>query len=298
MKVIVTGSNGLVGSRLAKSLAASGHEVLGISRGPSRVATNGYRYQSVELSVPEQIVSALQSFRPEVVVNPASMTDVDGCEKDPAGAWAANAHAPAVLALECKKLGAHLLHVSTDYVFDGDGGPYREDDVPNPRGAYALTKHAGEQAVKALAGSWAIARTAVVYGWPAAGRPNFGAWLVGALQSGSPVKLFEDQYVSPSLATSVAAMLHELAERRLPGVWNVCGATVLNRVEFGRALCERFGFSPATIAPSRMADLKLASPRPLKSGLVVEKAMHELKAKPLELAEALEGFYREFKGAT
>ncbi len=117
------------------------------------------------------------------------------------------------------------MHVSTDYVFDGEAGPYDVEALPNPRGVYALTKHGGEQAVKALAFlRGAIARTAVVYGWPQAGRPNFGSWLVSALKEGKPVKLFEDQFVSPTLALNVAEMLAELGARRLTGVWHTAGA--------------------------------------------------------------------------
>lgn len=238
---------------------------------------------------------ALDELKPEVLINPASMTEVDACEKDPAAAYAANCAAVATLALETKRLGSHLLHVSTDYVFDGEAGPYSEDELPNPRGVYAITKHMGEQAVRALAGSWAIARVAVVYGWPQAARPNFGAWLVGALQNQSPIKLFTDQYVSPTLALNAAEMLAELAERRLTGIWHTSGSTVLNRVEFAEALARRFGFSTKNVTPSLLADLKLASPRPKKSGLKVAKAMATLTAKPLALDESLERFLKEWK---
>jgi dTDP-4-dehydrorhamnose reductase len=295
MKLSVTGANGLVGSRLCALLASKGHDVQGLSRGPLRGEARGWRYASVELTDSAAVANALEAYKPEIVINPASMTDVDGCEKDPHGAFAVNVTAAAALAETTKRLNAHLLHVSTDYVFDGEAGPYAEDAIPNPRGVYALTKHMGEQAVRALGGSWAIARTAVVYGWPAAGRANFGAWLVGALQGTQPVKLFTDQFVSPSLALNVAELLAELAERRLPGLWNTSGASVVNRVEFARALCKQFGFSEANITPSRLADLNLASPRPKKSGLKVDKAQRELKTQPLALDAALKRFHEEWR---
>ncbi len=295
MKVVVTGANGLVGSRLCALLARQGHAVTGLSRGPSRIEQP---YVSVELTDASAVGRALDELRPDAVINPASMTDVDGCERDPAGAFAANCSAVATLALETKRLGAHLVHVSTDYVFDGETGGYRETDLPNPRGVYAITKHMGEEAVRALAGSWAIARVAVVYGWPQAARPNFGAWLVSALGASQPIKLFTDQYVSPTLALSAAEMLAELAERRLTGIWHTTGATTVNRVEFAQALCKRFGLQDKTITPSLLADLKLASPRPKKSGLDVGKATAELKAKPLSLEAALERFHAEWKGSS
>ncbi|HZH03592.1 MAG TPA: sugar nucleotide-binding protein, partial [Myxococcaceae bacterium] len=188
-------------------------------------------------------------------------------------------------------------HVSTDYVFDGHTGPYAEDAVPNPRGVYALTKHMGESAVKVFAPAAAIARTAVVYGYPPGGRPNFGTWLVETLRRGETVRLFKDQWVSPSLAQNVAEVLVELAERRLGGIWNACGADVVDRVTFGLSLCEVFGFNPGRITPVLMKDLNLASVRPSRSGLTVDKVRKELKAQPLPLAEALSRFREEYAAA-
>jgi dTDP-4-dehydrorhamnose reductase len=229
--------------------------------------------------------------RPEVVIHTASMTDVDGCEQEPVLAYACNVTASANVAAAARRGGSHLIHVSTDYVFDGLRGPYREEDIPNPRGTYATTKYLGEQAVRILAPSLAIARTAVVYGWPPAGRPNFGSWLVSALAKGQTVRLFEDQWVSPSLADSVAAMLAELAERKHDGIWNICGDSVVNRVTFGRAVCELFGFDPALLIPIKLKDANLASPRPQHTGLLADKARRELKEKPLRLPEALSRFH-------
>jgi dTDP-4-dehydrorhamnose reductase len=226
------------------------------------------------------------------------MTEVDACEKNPEQAYAANVTATASVAKGARRVGAHLVHVSTDYVFDGNDGPYDEEALPNPRGVYALTKHMGEQAARVLVPGCAIARTAVVYGWPPAGRPNFGAWLVGAFEKKQPLKLFQDQFVSPSLADSVAAMLVELGERKLGGIWNTCGGEVVDRVTFGRALCEVFGFDPSVITPSKLADLKLPSPRPLRSGLKVDKVRTQLAAKPLSLSESLTRFHAAWKAGT
>ena len=297
-RILVTGANGLVGVRLCRLLMKQGAEVIGAGRGPARSTPAGMKYVEVDLTVPDRLQALVNECKPELVVNPASMTDVDGCEKAPKEAYLANAALPAQLAELSKSQGFHLLHVSTDYVFDGDAGPYGIDDVPNPRGVYAITKHIGEQAIRALGGSWAIARTAVVYGWPAAGRNNFGAWLVSSFAEKKGVKLFSDQFVSPSLALNVAAMLAELAERRLTGLWHTSGATVIDRVAFGRALCEVFGFDASLITPSLLADLKLASPRPPRSGLKLEKTVATLKTQPLALAEALAQFHAEYRGVS
>jgi dTDP-4-dehydrorhamnose reductase len=291
MRMLVTGANGLVGSRLCALLASRGHEVTTLGRGSQRISGN-FDYSSVDLADQTALHSAIRTARPDVILNPGSMTDVDLCETAPAEAFQVNGIAPATIAIAARDLGAHLVHVSTDYVFDGEAGPYAEDAVPNPRGVYALTKHIGEQAVRALAPSSAIARTAVVYGWPAAGRPNFGSWLLGALRNGAPVRLFEDQFVSPSLADSVAEQLAELGERCLGGFWNICGSEVVNRVQFGQALCAEFGLDQRHIIPWRLRDSDLKSPRPARSGLRTDKAARELSARPLGLAAALGRFHR------
>ncbi|MEN9796913.1 MAG: hypothetical protein RL653_609 [Pseudomonadota bacterium] len=296
MRCLVTGSNGLVGARLSRLLASRGHEVLGLSRGPRR-AEGPFTYLARDLTDAGAVRAAVADFRPDVVFNPAAATDVDGCERDRPSAWAVNVEAVASLGRACAEVGAHLVHVSTDYVFDGEAGPYDEDAAPNPRGAYATTKWLGEQAARFWVPGATVARTAVVYGWPAAGRPNFGSWLLSSLAAGKTVQLFEDQFVSPSLADNVAEMLAELGERKLGGTFHAAGAEVVDRLTFGRALCERFGFDPILARPSRLADAKLLSPRPRHSGLRVEKAAAQLAARPLGLGESLERLYEAFHAA-
>ncbi|MBL8913110.1 MAG: SDR family oxidoreductase [Archangium sp.] len=291
MRVLVTGASGLVGSRLIKLLSSAGHTAIGLDRSGSELA--------VDMVNAAAFTDALSAAKPDAIINCAAMTDVDGCEREPSAAWAVNAEAPATLARYVRTHDCHLVHLSSDYVFDGDRGGYRPDDVPNPRGIYAITKHGGEQAIRAVAPKerFAIARPAVVYGWPAvAGKNNFGSWLVDALGSGKPVKLFSDQWVSPTHALNAAEMAAELATRRLPGIWHIAGAEVVDRVTFGHRLCERFGFDRALVQPSRMADVNLPSPRPAKSGLDVSRTSESLTARPWSLEAALDRLHAEVKG--
>lgn len=289
MRFLVTGANGLVGSRLCRKLADAGHEVVALGRGAPRSQGAG-QWVSVDLTEQPAVERAIADAAPEVILHAAAMTDVDGCERDPRGAWAANVDATANVARAASDVGAHLVAVSTDYVFDGDAGPYAEDAVPNPRGAYARTKLAAEHAALTLAPGAAVARTAVVYGWPMAAKANFGAWLAMTLAEGKQVRLFRDQWVSPSLADNVAAMLIELGERKLGGIWHTAGADVVDRLTFGLRLCEVFGFDPALVVPGTLAEARLASPRPAKSGLAIDKARRELTNQPLPLDEQLTQF--------
>jgi dTDP-4-dehydrorhamnose reductase len=280
VRIVVTGANGLVGSRLVHVLTEHGHEVTKFSR------------DVVDLSDLKSVQIEIGRAMPEVIFNTASMTEVDKCEADRERAFRDNVLSAANLASVSRATGAHLIHVSTDYVFDGNHGPYLESDQPNPRGVYAKTKRMGEEAVETLGGSFAIARTAVVYGWPQATRPNFGAWLMTQLLAGEPVKLFSDQFVSPTLADNAAEMLAELGERKCEGIWNIAGAEVVSRVAFGLTFCKELGFDPLLVIPTRLAELNLASPRPMHSGLNVEKALTILENKPMGVIEAIRRFKR------
>jgi dTDP-4-dehydrorhamnose reductase len=295
MRITVTGANGLVGSRLCRWLVVEGHTVTAVARGDRRVH-GAFEYLSCDLDDHGSASRALTASRPEVIIHTASMTEVDACERSPDLAYASNVAATANVARQASALGAHLVHVSTDYVFDGQDGPYDEAARPNPQGVYARTKWLGEEAVKLLTPHWAIARTAVVYGYPSSKRPNFGSWMLEALRGGQPVRLFVDQYVSPSLAINVAEQLAELAERRLPGIWNIAGAEVVNRMKFGETLCDVFGFDSGLLRPIRLADAGMATPRPPRCGLKVDKALGALKTRPLGLRASLEQFRAEAEG--
>src|SRR4029453_12610282 len=139
MRITVTGANGLVGSRLCRLLVVEGHTVTAVARGDCRIRGD-FQYLSCDLADSDAVGRAMASARPEVVVHTASMTEVDACERNPDSAWAANTLAAAHVAHHARTSGAHLIHVSTDYVFDGLEGPYDEGARPNPSGVYARTK--------------------------------------------------------------------------------------------------------------------------------------------------------------
>jgi dTDP-4-dehydrorhamnose reductase len=222
------------------------------------------------------------------------MTDVDGCEREPELAWRANVGGTEQVARACRALGARLVAVSTDYVFDGTRGRYREDDLPNPQGAYARTKRCGEEAALVIAPDAAVARVAVVYSGRAGAKPTFATQVVEKLSRGEPVKAFSDQVVSPTLAESAAEMTLELlVEHDLRGVLHTAGATALDRVDFARRVAARFGLS-GEIVPVKTADVKLLAPRPLRSGLDVGRATALLRAKPLPIDAALDRFHAQW----
>jgi dTDP-4-dehydrorhamnose reductase len=293
VKLAITGANGLVGGA-AVALAAERHDVLAIGRGPSRLPPGRYRWADADLGDGRSVEAALLDFRPDAVLHPGAMTDVDGCERDPVGAWRVNVGGSEQVARACRAVGARLVAISTDYVFDGEAGPYAEDALPNPRGAYARSKRCGEEAALVLAPDAAVARVAVVYSGRAGAKSTFATQVVEKLSRGEPVKAFHDQVVSPTLAESAAAMTLELLlETDYRGVLHTSGATPLDRVAFARRVAERFGLR-GEIVPVRTADVKLLAPRPLRSALRVDRAAALLENRPLAIDEALDRFHAQW----
>jgi dTDP-4-dehydrorhamnose reductase len=293
MKVAVTGANGLLGGE-AVALLAGRHEVLGLGRGPCRLPPGDRAWATVDLGDGRSAFEALRAFGAQAVLHAGAMTDVDGCERDPERAWAVNVGGSEQVARACRALPARLVAVSTDYVFDGAAGPYAEEDLPNPRGAYARTKRAGEEAALLLAPDCAVARVAVVYSGRPGAKATFATQIVEKLSRGEPVKAFSDQMVSPTLARNGAEMALELLlQTAYRGVLHTSGATVLDRVEFARRVARRFGLG-GEIVPVRTADVKLAAPRPLRGGLRVERAARTLRTKPLAIDDQLDRFFEEW----
>lgn len=292
MRVAVTGANGLLGGEAVACLAGRS-DVLALGRGPCRLPPGPYRWADADLGDGRSVEAALLAFQPDAVLHAGALTDVDGCERDPEQAWRVNAGGSEQVARACRALGARLVAVSTDYVFDGTAGPYGEDAIPNPRGVYARTKRVGEEAALLLVPDCAVARVAVVYGGRPGAKATFATQIVEKLSRGAPVHAFSDQRVSPTLARNAAEMTLELLlETEYLGVLHTSGATVLDRVEFARRVASRFGLA-GEIVPVLTAAVKLPAPRPLHGGLRVERAKALLRTQPLGIDEQLERFHAE-----
>ena len=251
MRVLVTGAGGQVGSLVAGQLA--GHEVLATDR------------DTFDLTDRENVESVVASFGPHVIINCAAYTDVDGCERNPDLAYAVNALGVRHLAVASRRIDAHVVHVSTDFVFDGQlGRPYREWDTPNPLSEYGRSKLGGEQELERHAGSWSIARTAWVYGDTAR---DFFSWVVKNYAAGELRGIADDQYASPTYALDLAHVLVQLATRRSQGVFHVVNAGSSNRWDQGVAALAALGVDGAAIPRLDSASLNRPAARPLDSTL-------------------------------
>jgi dTDP-4-dehydrorhamnose reductase len=294
MTVLVTGANGLVGTCAVARLAAAGEKVVATGRGSRRSAPAGAEYVEIDLTRPEALRELIVSTAPRAVLHCAAMTEVDACETDPVRAWTVNVRATEEAALGCRAAGARLVALSTDYVFDGERGPYSEDDLPNPRGVYAHTKRAAEDAALLLAPDCAVARVAVVYSGRRGAKRTFATSAADQLLSGKEVRAFHDQVVSPTLADNAAEMVIGLLHTGERGIWHCAGASIVTRVEFGRALARKLGADERLIVPVPMASAKLLAPRPARAGLVVERIRRLLgPSVPLDLDTSLDRFLAE-----
>ena len=281
--LLVTGGNGLLGTKLIElCLRIGGVRPVSASRQPcSNGFLGAFEFHQVDLVEVGKAEALLSSVRPQLVIHTAAMTDVDGCERQPDAAWQANVVAAEHVARACRATGAHLVHLSTEYVFDGRDGPYGEDDPPNPISVYGRSKLASERAVLAHRPEAAIARTTVLYGHAPNVRPNFVTWLLGELRARRPVRVVDDQVGSPTLADNLAEMCLGLALGRAAGVYNTVGADVLDRYAFAQVAAEVFGLDAGLIQPVSTASLAQAAPRPLRAGLRMDKLRRDFPRVPV-----------------
>ena len=251
LRILVTGAGGQVGSEVAHHLPH--HDVIALDR------------LSCDLTDRDMVEQAVAAAAPAAVVNCAAWTDVDGCEADPERAVLVNALGARHVAVACTRVGAHLVHVSTDYVFSGDkDGAYDEWDEPGPRTVYGRSKLGGEREVARHARSWTIARTSWVFG--RRGR-NFVDTIVGRAREGAPLRVVDDQRGCPTYAPDLAGALARLAVDRRPGVYNVTNEGACTWYDLAVAAVELAGLDPEVVGVTTTAELGRPAPRPANSVL-------------------------------
>ena len=290
MKVLVTGASGLLGTKLAQLALESGHNV---ESAYGEHAPQFGKPIRLDITSETDVLEQVSKGKPDVVFNTASVTDVDLCEQQPDLAMRVNGEAVGIIARACKEYDAFLIHISTDYVFDGERGLYGEGDKPAPINVYGRSKLLGEEQLQHNTPNYLLARTSVVYGWGRQHRPNFATWLIGKLKAGENVKIVSNQFASPTFNTHLAQMLLEAAERRLNGIIHMAGATRINRFNFSMELAREFGFDQALLSQADANPTSWNALRPRDSSLDVTKATKTLSSKPISIKEALQKFRAE-----
>jgi dTDP-4-dehydrorhamnose reductase len=293
-KVLITGANGLLGQALVKTFMPN-YQVLALARdASSKLPFEGFRYVQGDLHDRNGLRDCARELVPNYIINAAAYTNVDGGETEREACWHANVTGVENLVYAAQKVGARIVHVSTDYVFDGKSGPYKENDTPNPLGFYARSKLAGENALIASKANHAIARTMVLYGAGYGVRTNFVTWVIDQLRQGKAIRVVDDQWGNPTLASELAAALQRLAESGHTGIYHVSGQEIIDRFSFAQRIAEVFSLDKNLISPVKTADFNQPAPRPLKSGFVLDKAKNELGIRLSGVADGLEKFKAEF----
>jgi dTDP-4-dehydrorhamnose reductase len=268
-RILLTGGTGQLGIELQPRLSA-----LGTVLAPAR--------QQLDL-ISDQSVARIIALQPTLVVHAAAATDVERCEREPAWAYAVNAEGTRRIAEACRAVGAWMLYVSTDYVFDGaKRGPYLEEDRPEPLNVYGHAKLAGEVYVRDLAPRWAIVRTSWVYGH--VGR-NFVATILRRLQAGETLRVVTDQVGSPSYTADLADGITQLVARQVDGIFHLTNSSSCSWFAFAQAIARAVGVDSARILPITSDGLDMRARRPANS-VLANAAWEALGLPPLRSWEA------------
>jgi dTDP-4-dehydrorhamnose reductase len=289
MRVMTVGSAGLLGGNVVSVAREQEHDVVGTYH--TTEPSVGVSVSELDIRDDDRIRDLVGQYEPDVVVNCAAMTDVDACETDAETARAVNATAPGELAAVCADHGADVVHVSTDYVFDGDATePYAETDGPRPVQTYGVTKLEGERAVRAAHPDPLILRLSFVYGVDrSAGElSGFPAWLRDRLRRGERTPLFTDQRVTPSRAGAVAETILAAVDADVTGLFHVASRSCVTPYEFGTRLCERLGASKSLLEEGSRAAVDRPAERPAYTCLDVSKIEARLDRPQPTLADDID----------
>lgn len=291
-RALVIGASGLTGGALMRTLEAEGWSVIGTAMSRPR---EGLR--PLDLGDGAAVSALIHELAPNIVFLAAALTHVDGCEEDPARARRINIDGPRTCATVCKAIGAVLVFYSSEYVFDGEHGPYSETDAPRPISVYGQTKLEAERAIADIGVDSLIIRTTGVYGWDRTSK-NFAMQVWQQLSAGERMRAPSDQVSTPTLVDSLAEISVRLVELGMGGVVHVAGRNRLSRADFARRLASTFALDPALVEAVPTAELSQRAPRPLAGGLKTDRLGGLLGTEAMPLDEALKRVRRQWRADT
>ena len=279
--VLIVGASGLVGSSLMRELTPRHHVVGTYFRNPLPSCI------PLDLRNREEVRSVVHRFKPEVVLCPAAEPNVELCETDPAGTREVNVLGLQNLVAAVSDVGAFLVYFSSEYVFNGESGPYSENDVCKPLNEYGRQKWECERMIAAQLDRYIIGRVSGVYDWEER-KKNFVIRLIESLGEGRPYKVPNDQVITPTFARNLARVVSRLVDDSRCGIFHLSGSLPLLRNEFAQLIADTFDLDPALIVPVPTVELKLRAPRPKSAGLKCDKAQVLLDFPIVDPHEGLE----------
>ena len=290
LKVLVTGSAGLIGRQVVKDLSNS-HQVFSCYNESKPEYGDSVK---MDLKNHEMISSILTEKKPEIVIHLGAMTGVDLCEKERTSASEINTKATEIIAKECSKLNSFLVYVSTDYVFDGNLGMYKEDDVTNPLGFYGESKLEGEKVVQNFSTNWCIVRTSTPFGLHPT-KKSFPMWVIENLQKQKQIDVLIDQFTSPTYIPNLSRMLIEISERHITEIIHAAGASKISRYEMASMISDKLNLDSTLLKQISIDEMKWVAQRPKDSSLDVSRASSILNEKPQKIDQSLNLFIDEMK---
>jgi len=279
MKILLIGGSGLFGQAFIDLVEKTSYEIYATYNRNPLDFENAFQ---IDITDAIKVKQFIEKIKPDVIIHAAAFTNVDRCEIEKEKAYEINAKATENIAKVAKEINAKLIYISTDYVFDGKKGMYKEEDETNPVNYYGVTKLEGEKAVIKNCSDFIIARTSVIYG---ANKKNFATWAIEELRKDNQIKIITDQWVSPTLNQDLAEQIYKLIEKNERGIFHAAGGERISRYDFVIKLAEVFGFDKKLVIPVISENMGWIAKRPRDSSLDVSK-ISNIKA-PYKLREAL-----------
>ena len=293
IKVIVTGSNGLLGQSLVNLLLneKENYKVYGFSRGENRSGRNDFNYISIDVTDEFLLKKEIKKIEPDFIINTAAMTQVDDCETNKKACDLLNVDVVKWLAEASEELNSHLIHISTDFIFDGKKGYYKEIDKPNPLSYYGLSKLKSEEVLINSKIDYTILRTILVYGKVFdMSRSNIVLWVKSMLEQEKEITIVNDQYRTPTYVEDLAFACKISMEKKVQGIYNISSAELLSVYEIAKQVAEVFSLDKSLIKPISTATLNQKAARPAKTGFNLSKTNKELNFYPKSFKEDLQRF--------
>jgi dTDP-4-dehydrorhamnose reductase len=289
MKILVTGGNGLLGQKLIQLLESDPEIALvATARSPLSLPLKRGVFQQMDVENKEEIVTTFFEHKPDVVINTAAMTQVDDCETQKEKCWKANVTSVELLAEACQWYNTHLVHVSTDFIFNGTHGPLDENEKPEPVNYYGESKLAAEEIVRSSSIVWSIIRTVLVYGITTdMSRSNIVLWVKNSLEQGKKINVVNDQWRTPTLAEDLAMGCYLAAKQKAQGIYNISGKDFLTPYEIAIKTAKFFKLDSSLIKATDSTQFKQPARRPLTTGFIIDKAIKELGYAPHSFEEGL-----------
>jgi dTDP-4-dehydrorhamnose reductase len=289
MKILVTGSNGLLGQKLCTLLDSdSSIELIATTRSQLNFELKNGRFTTLDVTNEQQVAQVIEIEKPEVIIHTAAMTQVDQCETERETCWLNNVTAVEFIVRAATKVNAHLIHVSTDFIFDGSHGPLDEQATPSPISYYGESKLAGEQVVINSQLHWAILRTVLVYGVTKdMSRSNIVLWVKKSLEEGKKINVVNDQWRTPTLAEDLAAGCALAAKKKATGIFNISGEELMTPYDIAIQTADYFNLNKEQINQTDSTQFKQLAKRPPKTGFIITKAKNVLGYMPHSFKEGL-----------